>query len=163
MKMKQISAVIIAMGLVFLFSCKGKPKDSELQAKVTEKLNAVPGVTAETKDGVVTLSGSVTDEAAKSSAEEMAKLTEGVKSVTNNIVVAPPPVTAPPPPAVTADDPLRTGVEAIIKDFQGVQATVEDGVIKVSGELSATRWKTLKMALDGLKPKKVDATGLKIK
>ena len=43
------------------------------------------------KDGVVTLSGQVKDEAAKSSAETTAKGVKGVKSVINNLTVAPPP------------------------------------------------------------------------
>jgi len=43
-----------------------------------------------------------------------------------------------------------------------VTATVNDGVIAISGELKAPDWKRLKMSLDGLKPKKVDASGLKI-
>lgn len=161
--MKQISTVIIAMGLVFLLACKGKNNDAEIQAKVTERLAEVPGVTADTKDGIVTLSGSVADEATKSSAEEMVKLTEGVKSVTNNITVTPPTVAETPQPVISADDSLRTGITDIIKDFPGAQATVQEGTIMVTGELSAAKWKTLKMSLDALNPKKVDASGLKVK
>ena len=48
------------------------------------------------------------------------------------------------------------------KDFPGVTATVKDGVISVNGELKSADWKRLKMSLDGLKPKRVDASGLKI-
>jgi hypothetical protein len=40
---------------------------------------------------------------------------------------------------------------------------VKDGVITITGEQKADRWKKLKMALDALKPKKVDASGLKVK
>ena len=67
-----------------------------------------------------------------------------------------------PPVAITPDDPLTAGVRDATKDFPTVTATVNDGVIAVSGELKADDWKKLKMALDGLKPKKVDAAGLKI-
>ena len=63
---------------------------------------------------------------------------------------------------VTADDPLAIAVKDAIKDFPGISATVKDGIISVVGELSANNWKRVKMALDGLNPKKVDAAGLKI-
>jgi hypothetical protein len=50
-----------------------------------------------------------------------------------------------------------------MKDYPGVTATVKDGVITVTGESTAAKWKMLKMALDALHPKKVDASGLKVK
>ena len=53
-------------------------------------------------------------------------------------------------------------VKDATKDFTGITATVKDGIIYVTGELKSADWKKLKMALDGLKPKKVDAAGLKI-
>ena len=83
-------------------------------------------------------------------------------------MVTPP---APPAPVVdttvapvnAADEALRTGVADITKDFPGVDVKVDAGVVSVTGELSAAKWKTLKQALDGLHPKKVDASGLKVK
>jgi hyperosmotically inducible periplasmic protein len=163
MKLKQISTLVIAFGMTFLFACKGGKNDATVQASVTEKLSTVPGVTAETKDGVVTLSGSVADEGTKSAAEDLAKSTEGVKSVTNNIMVSAAPAAAEPAPVISGDDALKNGVETATKDFPGVTATVNDGVITVTGEITAAKWKTLKMSLDALNPKKVDASGLKVK
>jgi hypothetical protein len=84
---------------VCLFACQ--PSDSNVQQAVNEKLTATPGVSAEVKEGVVTLSGEVQDEAAKMAAEDAVKGVNGVKAVTNNIMVqaaVPPP---PPPPAAT--------------------------------------------------------------
>ncbi|MEC5144284.1 BON domain-containing protein [Chitinophaga sp. 180180018-2] len=163
MKLKHLSTLILSAGLLFMIACKGKPKDSDIQAGVTTALQATPGVTAEVKEGVVTLSGSVKSEADKDAAEAAAKVTQGVKNVVNNIKVEAP---APPPPAAaatTADDALKTGVAAVVKDFPGITADVKDGVITITGESKADRWKKLKIALDALKPKKVDASGLKIK
>lgn len=161
MKLKLLSTLILSMGILFMVSCKGKPKDADIQAAVTTALQSTPGVSADVKDGVVTLSGAVATEADKDAAEAAAKVTQGVKSVVNNLTVTPPP--PPPAPEVTADDALKTSVAAIVKDFPGIQADVKDGVITITGEQKADRWKKLKMALDALKPKKVDASGLKVK
>jgi len=161
MKLKLLSTLILSMGILFMVSCKGKPKDADIQAAVTTALQSTPGVSADVKDGVVTLSGAVATEADKDAAAAAAKVTQGVKSVVNNVTVTPPP--PPPAPEVTADDALKTSVAAIVKDFPGIQADVKDGVITITGEQKADRWKKLKMALDALKPKKVDASGLKVK
>lgn len=159
MKIKQIFILLSLSALTLMVSCK--PKDSELQKHVTEVLSVSPGVTVEVKDGVATLSGTVTDPAIATAAAEAAAKVKGIKSVSNNISVevpAPPPA----PVAITADDALNTAVTDALKDFPGVTAAVTDGVITVSGKLSASKWKTLKMALDNLHPKKVDAKGMTI-
>lgn len=163
MKLKHLTTVILSVGLMFMISCKSKPKDADIQAAVTTALQSSPGVTADVKDGVVTLSGSVASQADKDAAEAAVKLNQGVKSVVNNVTVTPPPPPAPAAPVVTADDSLKTAVAGIVKDFPGIQADVKDGVITITGEQKADRWKKLKMALDALKPKKVDASGLKVK
>ncbi len=139
-------------------------KDADVKAAVETALQANPdmkGLTVEVKDGVVTLGGECKDDACKAKCEELAKAVKGVKSVDNKTTVTPPP--PPPTVVVTADDPLVKGVTDATKDFPGVTATVKDGVITVTGEITAAHWKKLKMALDGLKPKKVDGSGLKIK
>ncbi|MFX1706039.1 BON domain-containing protein [Chitinophaga sp. CC14] len=163
MKLKHLTTVILSVGLLFMISCKSKPKDADIQAAVTTALQSSPGVSADVKDGVVTLSGSVASQADKDAAEAAVKLNQGVKSVVNNVTVAPPPPPAPAPVEVTADDSLKTAVASIVKDFPGIQADVKEGVIIITGEQKADRWKKLKMALDALKPKKVDASGLKVK
>jgi hyperosmotically inducible protein len=164
MKLKQLTTVILSVGLMFMISCKGKPKDADIQATVTTALQSTPGVSADVKDGVVTLTGNVNTDADKDAAENAAKVTAGVKSVVNNITVTPPPPPPPPAPAAsTADATLKTAVDGIVKDFPGITADVKEGVIIITGESKADRWKKLKIALDGLKPKKVDASGLKVK
>ena len=84
---------------VCLFACQ--PSDSNVQQSVNEKLTATPGVSAEVKEGVVTLSGEVPDEAAKMAAEDAVKGVSGVKAVTNNIMVQA--AVPPPPPPAAAD------------------------------------------------------------
>lgn len=163
MKLKQLTAVVLSMGLLFMISCKGKPKDADIKATVVAALQSTPGITADVKDGVVTLTGTVASEADKDAAENTAKVAQGVKSVVNNVTVTPPAPPTPAPVANNADATMKTAVDGIVKDFPGITADVKDGVITITGESKADRWKKLKMALDGLKPKKVDASGLKIK
>ena len=166
--MKQtLSRLLLLFGAVALISsttpgCKSKVKDADIKTSVDAALQANPataGLMVDVKDGVATVSGEAKDEAAKAKATELATGVKGVKSVENNVSIAPPP---PPPVVIAADDPLTSAVKDATKDYPGVTATVKDGVISVSGELKSDSWKKLKMALDGLKPKKVDASGLKI-
>lgn len=159
--MKKIFSVLAIMGFSLMIACKGKPNDTELQGKVSEMVK-VPGVLTEVKEGTVTLSGTVADEAAKTAAESAARTVEGIKGVTNNITVIAPPAIDP-VVNISPDDALIAQVSTAVKDFPGVAATVKDGVISVAGELTKSQWKTLKMALDALGPKKVDASGLKLK
>lgn len=88
---------LLMAGLMFmavgLYSCA--PSDATVQQDVNAKISSVSGVTAEVKEGVVTLSGEVADDATKAAAEDSVKSVKGVKSVSNNIMVQAP---VPPPP-----------------------------------------------------------------
>src|SRR5690606_21689770 len=81
---------------------------------------------------------------------------KSVKSVVNNIVVESVSIN-------TDDADLSAKVSEAVKDFPSVQATVNAGVITVTGELEQARVIVLKQALDGLNPKKVDMSGLTVK
>jgi len=157
--MKRLLSFLPIVALAFLAACG--PKDADIQTKVNESLKTAPGATASVKEGVATLSGEVADDATKTSAEAAAKEVKGVKSVVNSLTVKPAMVVA--PPAAPAMDVLAKGVMDAVKDFPGVTATAADGVITVGGTISADKWKRLKMALDALNPKKVDAKGLTVK
>src|SRR6185295_5866749 len=70
-------------------------KDTSITTKVKAKFAKDSDVSAmkihvKTKNSVVTLSGKAKSDMEKSKAEDLAKDTEGVKSVTNNIKVAAP-------------------------------------------------------------------------
>lgn len=157
------ASLLVAITSVWLFSCKPKIKDADIQTTIQSN-TALSHLVASVKDGVVTLSGECKDEADKTACENAVKQIPGVKSVVNNTTIAPPPPPpAPAPVVVAADDPLTKGITDALKDYPTVKATAKDGIITVTGEASAANWKKIKIALDGLKPKKVDATGLKIK
>lgn len=161
----KINSLLLLFGAVSILSisstgCKSKPKDADIKTSIETALKADPEtavVMVDVKDGVATISGVVKDAATQASVATTAKGVKGVKSVQNNVTVMAAPVVE-----ITADDPLTVAVRDATKDFPGAMATVKDGVISVTGELKADAWKRLKIALDGLKPKKVDAAGLKI-
>ncbi len=148
-------AVFISASTLF-FSCK--PKDSDVQAKITEKFATVPelaGATASVTDGVATLTGEVKDDAAKGEAETTAKDVKGVKSVVNNCTVTPP-VVAPVVPTVSPDAALTQGVTDATKDFPGVTAAVNNGEITLTGNIKRADLQRLMQSLNSLKPKKIN-------
>lgn len=161
MSVPKIVTILSLSALTLFVSCK--PSDTDVQKNVTEVLKTSPGVIVEVKDGVATLTGNVEDPVIASAAVAAAEKVKGVKSVTNNVMVTPAPVAPQPQVAITPDEMLNNAVKDATKDFPGITTTVTDGVIAVNGTLSASKWKTLKMSLDALQPKKVDAKGLTIK
>jgi len=153
MKMLALPTFIL---FVSLAACNSKPKDADVKTSVDNAIAAnsdLSGTYTDVKDGVVTLSGQVKDEAAKSSAETIASGVKGVKSVTNNLTVAPPPAA---PVVITADDPLKASVDNTIKAYPGVAATVNDGVITLTGQIKRADLQNLMKALNTLKPKKIE-------
>lgn len=151
---KTFLAVSIAASTLF-FSCK--PKDSDVQAKITEKFAATPevaGASATVADGVATLTGEVSNPNAQSQAETLAKDIKGVKSVVNNLTVTPPP--PPPPPAVNPDSALMQGVTDATKDFPTVKASVNNGEITLTGTIKRADLQKLMQTLNTLKPSKIN-------
>ena len=135
-----------------IYSCG--VKDSDIQKSVNEKLSSTPGINASVTDGVVTLSGQASDDNAKSSVETNVKTVKGVKSVINNAMVTPPVVDA--PVTINPDETLMMSAKDAIKDFEGVNASVADGVITLTGTLKRSRLQNLLQALNTLKPKKIN-------
>jgi osmotically-inducible protein OsmY len=125
------TALLIFMG-VFFFACK--PSDAELKKEVNEKLSLIPGITADVKNGVVTLSGEVSDEVAKSAAAEALRGMKGVKSVRDSITIK---TTLPPPPLapVNPDVILKKALDSTYaaNGFNTVNVTVADGEVTLDG------------------------------
>ena len=150
---KALFAFFLSASLLFL-GCK--PKDSDVQAKITEKFAATPecaGASATVADGVATLTGEVKDDACKNMAENAAKEIKGVKSVVNNLTTTPPP---PPPVAVNPDSELTQGVTDATKDFPTVTASVNNGEITLTGSIKRTDLTKLMQTLNSLKPSKIN-------
>ena len=153
MKLIKLSiAGILALSIAFT-SCK--PKDADVQAAVQQK--EATGITVSVKEGVVTLEGTVADDASKAKAEEIAKAEKGVNSVVNNLVLPPPP----PPAAMgqtpaAADEPMMAGVRDAVKDHPTVSASVANGVVTLTGSIAKAKLPKLMMAISALKPAKID-------
>lgn len=160
---KFLTVVAIAAFAVYLPACKGKLKDADVKTAAEAVIAANPdykGLVVDVKDGIATVTGEVRDASVQSALKTSLGAVKGVKSIQDNTTIAAPP---PPPPVIAADDPLTQGINDALKDFPSVKATVKDGIISVTGETTAANWKKIKIALDALRPKKVDASGLKIK
>ena len=161
MKQKMSKALLLFPAVilfsVFMVSCKAKVKDADVETSVTSELRNNPEFTAvsvSVKDGVATLSGEVKDEATKSAAASEAKSVKGVSSVNNNITVAAPVTTA--PVEITADDPLNALAKDAVKDHAGVVASVNDGVVTLTGEINKADLPKLMQKINALKPRKVE-------
>ncbi|WP_316836136.1 BON domain-containing protein [Pedobacter nutrimenti] len=142
-----MSAAIAAT--LFLASCG--PKDADIQKAVQAK--EASGITVAVAKGAVTLTGEVPDDAAKATAEQVAKAEKGVKSVANDLTVKPAVVA---PVVIAEDTVLQKNVADAVKDFPTVKADVKDGVVTLTGELKKASLITLMQHLSALKPKKID-------
>jgi hypothetical protein len=125
-------ASILSIG-AFIFACK--PSDATLKAEVNEKLSLVPGITADVKNGVVILSGEVSDEVAKSAAEDALKGVRGVKSVQDNITVKVPLPPEAPPVAINPDEILKKALDSVYaaNGFTDITVTIADGEVTLDG------------------------------
>ena len=152
--LKVLPALVLMAGLSFT-GCK--PKDADIKTSIEKSLKDDPstaGVMVTVDEGVATLSGEVPDEATRTAVETKVKGIKGVKSVQNN--TTPPPVQATAPVEIAADDPLMSAVRDATKDYPGVTATVADGVITLTGEISKASLPKLMMSLNSLKPRKIE-------
>lgn len=150
----------LLMGVIFFlsaafYSCA--PSDAELQTSINEKLQSDPiftGITATVTEGTATLSGEVPGKEVRANAANMVKDVEGVLSVTNHITIAPPKVT--PSQSLIRDDQMLEDVEAILKDYPGVTATVSGGTVKLRGTIDSSKMIDVLHALDRLHPESID-------
>ena len=152
MKLTKIFLAVFLSASVLFFSCS--PKDSDVQAKITEKFAATPelaGASASVDKGVATITGELANEAARTEAENAAKDVKGVKSVVNNTTVMAPP--SPPPPAAMD---ITQGVMDATKDFPGVTAAVNGGEITLTGTLNRSDLPKLMQSLNSLNPTKIN-------
>ncbi len=136
MKVKILTVLTLACTL-FAMAC-GK-SDADLQKAVTDKLAAekITGVTVAVKDGVASLSGEVADATVKSKAEATAKTVEGVKSVDGaKLTLKPLPTPPPPSPDKMIEGTVNEAIKKLALTGANVTATVTDGEIVLTGEVS---------------------------
>jgi hypothetical protein len=93
---KYVGAVLLLGVLAAGVACTKAAGDSEVTSEVQSKLNADSGLqnkqlTVQTADGVVTLSGTVDNDAQRTAASRYASAVPGVRQVVNNLQIAPEP------------------------------------------------------------------------
>jgi len=91
---------VLAVGL----ACTKAPDDGQLTGQIQSKLNQDSGlqgkpITIQTSGGVVTLSGTVENDAQRTAAARYASEVAGVRQVVNNLQMTPPAMAAPAEPA----------------------------------------------------------------
>jgi hyperosmotically inducible protein len=154
MKINQVIAGFLLIGAACFTSCRSK--DVELKSNVSEAVRS-DKVEVSVKDGVVTLTGEVPGPAAKAKAEAEARKVNGVHSVVNEITIP-----LPPPPPVpghglpSADEKLTGEVRAVIAPFPDVSASVNDGVVTLTGTISRPGLVLMMPRIAGLFPKKIE-------
>lgn len=143
--------LLMMMSLAVVFTAC-KPKDADIQKSITEHIANNPdmsGVTVSVKDGVATLTGECKDEACKVNCENAVKGMKGVKSVVNNCTV-------PAPVIINPDEALISASTELLSAYEGVESSVTDGVITLTGEITKDKLAGLMQAIMALKPKKVE-------
>jgi hypothetical protein len=85
-----------------------------------------------------------------------AKNAKGVKSVVNNIMISAPPAPTAPNVEITSTDSLKTSVDALVSSYKTVQASVDNGVVTLTGEIKRSQLTTLMQSVNELKPKRVE-------
>jgi osmotically-inducible protein OsmY len=159
-KIQQTMWALVCLCTLFVAGCKNKPDDSKLTSAVQSKVAAIdPGISVDTKEAVVTLSGMVSSQDAVSEAEQSAKSVEGVKSVTNNLTVKPAaPEENTAANTVNTDAALKSSVEQNLTKYgvSGVTATVSNGEVTLTGDITRAKLQDAMKAANEAQPTKVN-------
>lgn len=103
-KHSQLLTCLFALVLAFELGCAKKPDDAKMSSEIQTKFSQDSGLgskqlTVQANNGVVTLSGSVDNDAQRDAAGRQAAAVDGVKTVVNNLQVGTASAAAPPAPA----------------------------------------------------------------
>lgn len=107
-RMWQAGAVLLMLAVVTISGCRSKQRTdqqiaTDVQAKIQgESALAGQNIQASVQDGVVTLNGTVSDDASRALAANDSGNVNGVKTVINNLTLQPPQQAATPAPAQPA-------------------------------------------------------------
>jgi hyperosmotically inducible protein len=146
-----LAALLLAVSLFGVPACKAKNRDADIQTAINNKTQSDPnlaGVSATVVEGTVTLSGTCADEPCRQNAEKSVKDIDGVKKVVNNITVA--------PVTVSPDAQLQTSLQDVVSRYEGVQASVANGVVTLRGQVARDRLQNLMQDVNALRPQRID-------
>ncbi|SCD20731.1 Osmotically-inducible protein OsmY [Proteiniphilum saccharofermentans] len=151
LRLLSVVTLILALG-VGVTSCN-QVKDADIQSAAQELLDANPelaGVTVTVQNKVATLTGTVSDDAAKAYAESVVAGAQNVTSVVNQLEVVPPA-----PDYSELDAAINAALPDALKDHGTVTATVQDGVITLNGEIRESDLQVLIEKVNALSPVQV--------
>ncbi|MBZ5656391.1 MAG: BON domain-containing protein [Acidobacteriia bacterium] len=156
-----IGVVLLVSVLVAGAACTKAPDDSQLTGQIQSKLNEDSGlqgkaITVQTSGGVVTLSGTVDNEAQRTAASRYASGIPGVKQVVNDLQTGPAVAAAPEAPApdqtvqISSPEPARraakpkpsavhqrTQPRAHVEKVAAAPETAVDGAMEMAQEQAA--------------------------
>ena len=142
-------ALLVATGTLFIFTASLRASDTDDRIESSARKSYVfkthlkhDSIKTVSKDGVVTLTGTVADSSHKSLAQDTVESLPGVKSVDNQLKVKSE------SPAEHSDGWISTKVKTALLFHRNVRATktdvnVKDGIVTLSGEASSLAQKEL--------------------
>ena len=143
-------ALVVSIGSI---SCKKKVSDADLQTQATTVVTSNSNASVEVKEGTAHLSGTFADQASKDNMIASLKAIPGIKDVMDMSTIAAPVVVE----TVSAVDPMvQQKVTDAVKDFPSVKVEVVNGELTLTGNVSPTQAKQIKMSVDALKAGKVN-------
>ena len=143
-------ALVVSIGSI---SCKKKVSDADLQTQATTVVISNSNASVEVKEGTAHLSGTFADQASKDNMIASLKAIPGIKDVMDMSTIAAPVVVE----TVSAVDPMvQQKVTDAVKDFPSVKVEVVNGELTLTGNVSPTQARQIKMSVDALKAGKVN-------
>ena len=135
LRLSRTTFILMLVVVSCLVACSTSRSDTDITNDVRSRLRAnaelaTTPLTVQTSNGVVVLSGTVSNDSAKNTADTTAKEAPGVKSVVNNIQVlnatapAQAPAEAQQPVAQATGTPAKPGVAAIPKASSAAPASI---------------------------------------
>jgi len=157
------SILIIACILISTLGFQScKQSDQKLNSEVEKVLKEkYPSISSSTKDGVVTLTGTVNSQQEKIAAGESVRSVKNVKDVMNNTQVR---ELEPADPVIHQDATIKTDIMAKLEaaGYKDVKAEVSNGEVILSGELKRSDLTKVMQIANESNPKKV-TNNLKLK
>ncbi len=129
-KLISLLTFVLVLG-TSITSCK-QVSDADLQSEIQQVLATNPDaedVAVTVSDKVVTLTGTVKDDATKAAIDSIVGTVKNIKSVVNNVEVVPPA-----PDYSELDKAIEATLLEILATYPKLTASVKDGVVTIEGE-----------------------------
>ena len=129
-KLISLLTFVLVLG-TSITSCK-QVSDADLQSEIQQVLATNPDaedVAVTVSDKVVTLTGTVKDDATKAAIDSIVGTVKNIKSVVNNVEVVPPA-----PDYSELDKTIEATLPEILVTYPKLTASVKDGVVTIEGE-----------------------------